>query len=151
MWLANMGLEVLVSLYSVLLSNTIWGLDCLGLALSLIQVRKKEVHELSKIVESELKLMDGPDIGRRASKLYSLQQQIEATDAQKFNNNEEFTEQINKTLGLLPRIGDQLLRRPSRHGAGAEGGFSSREICVFGMIACGPRRPGAVKQPLHFP
>ena len=103
----------------------------------LLAVRKKEVHELSKIVESELKLMDGPDISRRASKLHSLQQQIEEMDAQKFNNNEEFTEQINKTLGLLPQVGDQLLRRPSKHGAGAEGGFSSREICVFGMIACG--------------
>jgi WD40 repeat protein len=99
----------------------------------LLAVRKKEVNEVAKIVESELKNMGGPDISRRTSKLHALQQQIEETDAKRFNNNENFTEQIKKTLGLLPQIGDTLQKRPLTHSADAEGG----KIRLFGMIACG--------------
>ena len=78
----------------------------------LLSVRKKQVEELTLVVEKDIetqkKHIDAADIDRRYDRLIDVKNKVEKQAPAEFNDNVFLIDKMEQVLGLLPKLGDQI-------------------------------------------
>ena len=100
----------------------------------LLAVRKKQVEELAQIVEKDIetqkKHIDAADIDRRQDELETTKTNVTRHPAAAFNDNSFLIEKMDRVLGLLPKVGDEIEV------------LKNHRLEVFGLVALATKESG---------
>lgn len=90
----------------------------------LLSQRKKQVQELSRIVQKDIvQHDDAHDIQERVKNLDALHASIEREDSHNFNDNARLKEVVSSVMDLMPKVGDEIAC------------MSDHRRDVFGLVA----------------